>query len=60
MVNAYSNLEKKIDFLQIERWASEAGSNVTVNILKGLKPPPTPVDDSNPYWIAFKKATDEL
>ncbi|XP_031629265.1 aminoacylase-1-like [Contarinia nasturtii] len=44
----------------IKRWARETGKNVTVDIIKDLNPPPTPIDDSNYYWLAFKQATDEL
>ncbi|EFA10313.1 Aminoacylase-1-like Protein [Tribolium castaneum] len=53
------------DFDQFEatlrQWCKEAGPGVTIEFeLKQSKIPPTKLDDSNPYWIAFKKATDKL
>lgn len=39
----------------------EAGEDVDLDILfKGSRPEPTRVDNSNPYWIALKEATDHL
>lgn len=38
----------------------EAGENISVEIQKGMNPPPTRFDDSNSYWVAFKNATDEM
>lgn len=47
-------------FSKIHRWCTEAGGNITVNTLeKGEKEKSTPVDDSNPFWLAFKNATDQ-
>lgn len=47
-------------FPKIHRWCDEAGGNITVKTLeKGEKEKITPVDDTNPFWIAFKNATDE-
>ncbi|XP_055301117.1 aminoacylase-1-like isoform X2 [Sitodiplosis mosellana] len=44
----------------IHRWCKEAGGNITVTTLeKGEKEKVTPVDDSNPYWIAFRNAVHE-
>ncbi|XP_055301120.1 aminoacylase-1-like isoform X2 [Sitodiplosis mosellana] len=65
-MTAYFDLRLAIDtdWDQLEQmirgWVKEAGNDVTVDIVKGVKAPATPVDDSNPYWTAFKKATDEL
>ncbi|XP_055303620.1 aminoacylase-1-like [Sitodiplosis mosellana] len=44
----------------IKRWANEAGKNIVLDINRGIKPPPTDVNSSNQYWIAFKNATDKL
>jgi len=45
----------------IRKWCEAAGDEVTHEFLhKQLKVPPTIVDDSNEYWMAFKRATDEL
>lgn len=39
----------------------EAGGNITMNfIIKEQKEKLTPLDDSNPFWLAFKQATDDL
>lgn len=46
---------------QIKQWCDEAGGNVTINQLsEQAKPPITKTDASNPFWIAFKNAADEL
>lgn len=46
---------------QIERWCEEAGGNIKINYQsKDPKAPVTPTDETNPFWIAFKNATDEL
>ncbi|XP_033327279.2 aminoacylase-1 [Megalopta genalis] len=45
----------------IKKWCKEAGENVTYSFeQKNSKVPNTKVDDSNPYWLAFKKACDDL
>lgn len=46
--------------IQIKSWEKEAGENVTIKIKKGLRVEPTRIDDSNPYWVAFKNATEQL
>lgn len=39
----------------------EAGGNITMNfIIKEQKEKLTTLDDSNPFWLAFKQATDDL
>ncbi|XP_068633813.1 aminoacylase-1-like [Battus philenor] len=45
----------------IKQWCAEAGNGVTYNFSqKDAYVPSTPVDDSNPYWLAFKDAADKL
>lgn len=45
----------------IKRWCQEAGSDVTYSFeQKNPKIANTKLDDSNPYWIAFKKVCDDL
>lgn len=46
---------------QIKQWCAEAGSGVTYEFeQKDLYVPPTKVDNSNPYWVAFKEALDKM
>ncbi|KAJ6640740.1 Aminoacylase-1, partial [Pseudolycoriella hygida] len=45
----------------ILRWCEEAGGDIVLRHL--LREPTAPVsvtDDTNPFWVAFKSATDEL
>ncbi|CAL7942683.1 unnamed protein product [Xylocopa violacea] len=45
----------------IKRWCQEAGSDVTYSFeQKNSKIENTKLDESNPFWIAFKKACDDL
>ncbi|XP_017046430.1 aminoacylase-1-like [Drosophila ficusphila] len=45
----------------IRNWCDEVGGGVELDfILKCPFVEPTKVDDSNPYWLAFKTAMDEL
>ncbi|CAH2047488.1 unnamed protein product, partial [Iphiclides podalirius] len=45
----------------IKQWCKEAGAGVSYNFSqKDVYVPPTPVDASNPYWVAFKAAADKL
>lgn len=45
---------------KIIRWCDEAGGNITVhNIERGEKQIATQVDDSNPFWVAFKTGAAE-
>lgn len=45
----------------IKKWCEEAGSDVTYSFeQKNPKVENTKLDDSNPFWIAFKKACDDL
>ncbi|XP_061378621.1 aminoacylase-1-like isoform X1 [Danaus plexippus] len=45
----------------IKQWCAEAGSGVTYEFeQKDLFVPPTKVDNSNPYWVAFKEALDKM
>ncbi|XP_050305097.1 aminoacylase-1-like isoform X2 [Anthonomus grandis grandis] len=46
---------------QVKQWCSEAGSDVWIEWEQ--KEPPvaaTKLDSSNPFWLAFKEATDKL
>lgn len=44
--------------LQIDRWCEEAGGDILIKtVSRGVKQIPTRVDDSNPFWLAFKNAT---
>lgn len=48
----------KSDFsinFQITRWCEEAGGNIEISYeSKKPKVEPTKIDDTNPYWVAFK------
>ncbi|XP_078043647.1 aminoacylase-1 [Augochlora pura] len=45
----------------IKNWCKEAGEGVTYSFeQKNSKVPNTKLDNSNPYWLAFKKACDDL
>lgn len=45
----------------MNRWCEEAGGNITINFLsRGEQEKLTTVDSSNPFWVAFKSAVDEL
>ncbi|XP_070509480.1 aminoacylase-1-like [Chironomus tepperi] len=44
-----------------EGWCNEAGDGISYKFeVRENKTPATPIDDSNPYWMAFKKTFDEL
>ncbi|XP_073828399.1 aminoacylase-1B [Musca autumnalis] len=46
---------------QLHKWCEEAGGDIDLTYdQKRPRVPPTAVDDTNPYWVAFKGATDEL
>lgn len=46
---------------QIKQWCEEAGGNITIKQFgEAVKEPVTIVDDTNPFWMAFKNATDEV
>ncbi|KAK9892863.1 hypothetical protein WA026_022544 [Henosepilachna vigintioctopunctata] len=45
----------------LNRWCKEAGQGINVTYdQKQPQVPVTKLDNSNPYWVAFKEATDEL
>ncbi|XP_045474119.1 aminoacylase-1-like [Harmonia axyridis] len=45
----------------IHKWCAEAGSDIYITYSqKQPQVPVTKLDDSNPFWVAFKAATDEL
>lgn len=45
---------------QIRDWCTEAGGDIEMVFNKDQAGPPTKVDASNPYWLGFKRALDEL
>lgn len=45
----------------LEQWCKEAGEGVWIEYdLKQSKVPITNLDNTNPYWVAFKQASDAL
>lgn len=45
----------------VNKWCREAGQGVYIEFeQKDTRIPPTKIDNSNPFWVAFKEATDEL
>lgn len=45
----------------IYKWAKESGEDIEIEFLiKEPFFPPTKIDDSNIFWTAFKRATDEM
>lgn len=45
----------------IDQWCKEAGPGVWIEYeQKEDQVTPTKLDNSNPYWLAFKDATDKL
>ncbi|EDW42720.1 aminoacylase-1 [Drosophila sechellia] len=54
-----------VDFEEFEanlhKWCADVGGGIEITYeQKQPKVPPTAIDDSNPFWLAFKKATDEM
>lgn len=48
-------------YFQLRQWCKEAGGDIEMNyIQKNPKAPLTAINDSNPFWIVFKRAIDEL
>ncbi|XP_058978503.1 aminoacylase-1B-like [Musca domestica] len=46
---------------QLHKWCEEAGGDINLTYdQKRPRVPPTSTDDSNPFWVAFKAAADEL
>uniref|UniRef100_A0A1I8NET2 N-acyl-aliphatic-L-amino acid amidohydrolase n=1 Tax=Musca domestica TaxID=7370 RepID=A0A1I8NET2_MUSDO len=46
---------------QLHKWCEEAGGDINLTYdQKRPRVPPTATDDSNPFWVAFKAAADEL
>ncbi|XP_031625422.1 aminoacylase-1-like isoform X2 [Contarinia nasturtii] len=44
----------------VNKWCAEAGGNISINFLdKGENEQVTRTDSSNPFWMAFKTATEE-
>ncbi|KAL4709645.1 hypothetical protein ACJJTC_007376 [Scirpophaga incertulas] len=45
----------------VKKWCSEAGTDVTYEFeQKDPNVPATPVDNTNPFWLAFKEATEKM
>lgn len=46
---------------QLNRFCEEAGGGIEI-VYEHKKPyvPPTPIDDSNPFWVGFKRSVDSL
>ncbi|XP_016959782.1 aminoacylase-1 [Drosophila biarmipes] len=44
----------------LAKWCEEAGGDIEFEISRRDHIPPTVTDDSNPFWVAFKNATEEL
>jgi len=45
----------------INQWCEEAGGDITIrHILRDPTAPVSITDERNPFWVAFKSATDEL
>jgi aminoacylase len=54
-----------VDHLEFEemfkRWCDESGEDIEYTFeQKQPKVPPTVIDKSNPYWVAFKDSLDQL
>ncbi|EDV49623.1 uncharacterized protein Dere_GG17281 [Drosophila erecta] len=54
-----------VDFQEFEsnlhKWCDDVGGGIEITYeQKQPKVPPTAIDDTNPFWLAFKRATDEL
>lgn len=51
----------KIICLKLKRWCEEAGGNIQINYLThGVKETMTVLENSNPFWVAFKGAVDDM
>ncbi|XP_052842552.1 aminoacylase-1-like [Drosophila gunungcola] len=45
----------------LNKWCDDVGGGIEITYeQKQPKVPPTAIDDSNPFWLAFKEATEEL
>ncbi|XP_016961266.1 aminoacylase-1 [Drosophila biarmipes] len=45
----------------LHKWCDDVGGGIEITYeQKQPKVPPTAIDNSNPFWVAFKNATDEL
>ncbi|KNC28371.1 hypothetical protein FF38_01389 [Lucilia cuprina] len=55
------NVDHKEFEAKLHQWCKEAGGDIEITYdQKRPRVAPTATDDSNPYWVAFKKATDEM
>lgn len=47
--------------MKLHKWCEEAGGGIELTYeQKQPRVLPTVIDSSNPFWVAFKEATDEL
>lgn len=45
----------------MKRWCEEAGGDIEIYFIKKEpKAPLTSIDQTNPFWVAFKGVADEL
>lgn len=45
----------------LNKWCEEAGEGVWIEYeLKIPRIPPTKLDETNPFWMAFKKVFDDM
>lgn len=49
-------------YSQFNKWCEDAGGNIEIEfVLKEPRVAPTAIDETNPYWTAFKNTlVDEL
>lgn len=54
LINFFLNFFPK-NKTKINKWCEEAGSGIEIEFeSKHPKIKPTPIDETNPYWIAFR------
>lgn len=54
-------LISKISWKKLSQWCQEAGGNITIDyIARKDREKLTKVDDTNPFWMAFKSVIDTL
>ncbi|XP_055692556.1 aminoacylase-1-like [Lutzomyia longipalpis] len=48
-------------FAELQQWCTEAGGGIEMEFeRKDHKSPATKLNEENPFWVAFKEATDEM
>ncbi|XP_046387208.1 aminoacylase-1-like [Ischnura elegans] len=54
-------IDHKEFLAMIESWCNEAGPGTHLTFIqRNAKAPVTPLDESNPWWVAFKRASDAM